>query len=53
MAATQLPLAKRRLSFVPWLQSLRQSLTRQGSDLELLLPRGWPESRGMKAKKSD
>ena len=47
MAATQLPLTKRRLSSPAWLQSLRQAMSRKGGTLELLLPRGWPESQGM------
>lgn len=46
MAATQIPLAKHRLSLPAWLRSLPQAFTRPGGDLELLLPRGWPESRG-------
>jgi general secretion pathway protein L len=46
MTASHISLAKRRLFSAPWLQSLRQSLVRQGGDLELLLPRGWPETRG-------
>lgn len=45
MAATRLPLAKRRLSSPAWLRSLPQAFARQGGELELLLPRGWPESR--------
>lgn len=45
MAASHISLAKRRLFSAPWLQSLRQALVRQSGDLELLLPRGWPESR--------
>jgi general secretion pathway protein L len=46
MTASHISMTKRRLSSAPWLQSLRQGLARQGGDLELLLPRGWPESRG-------
>lgn len=46
MAASHISPAKRRLFSAPRLQSLRQSLARQGGDLELLLPRGWPETRG-------
>lgn len=46
MAASQISLAKRRLSSPAWLRSLSQAFARQGGDLELLLPRGWPESRG-------
>jgi general secretion pathway protein L len=46
MAASHISLTKHRLFSTPWLQSLRQSLARQGGDLELLLPRGWPETRG-------
>ncbi|MEW6330097.1 MAG: type II secretion system protein GspL [Pseudomonadota bacterium] len=45
MAATRLPLAKQRLSSPAWLRTLQQAFARQGGDLELLLPRGWPESR--------
>lgn len=40
------PAAKRGQS-APWLQSLRQTLAREGEILELLLPRGWPENAGM------
>jgi general secretion pathway protein L len=47
MAASHISLAKRRLLSAPWLHSLRQAFSRKGGDLELLLPRGWPESRGM------
>lgn len=46
MAASQISLAKRKLFSAPWLQSLRQAFARQGETLELLLPRGWPESQG-------
>ena len=45
MAASHISLAKRRFFSPAWLRSLPQVFTRQGGDLELLLPRGWPESR--------
>ena len=46
MAASHIPLAKRKLFSTPKLQSLRQAFARKGDTLELLLPRGWPESKG-------
>lgn len=47
MANQQTPLANRRRFTLPWLQRLRQAGLRQGNTLELLLPRGWPESHGI------
>src|SRR3989344_5456764 len=47
MAASQISLAKRKLFSAPWLQSLQQAFARKGETLELLLPRGWPESKGL------
>jgi len=47
MAASHIPLAKRKLFTAPKLQSLRQAFARKGDTLELLLPRGWPESKGL------
>ncbi len=38
---------KRNPFSVPKLQSLRQVFARKGDTLELLLPRGWPESKGL------
>lgn len=46
MASLDIPLTMRKLFSVPRLQSLRQTFARKGDTLELLLPRGWPESHG-------
>lgn len=40
-------LQRNRLLSAPWLQSLRKIGARPGEALELLLPRGWPESHGV------
>lgn len=47
MAAPQTSQTMRKLFSASWLQSLRQTLSRKGGTLELLLPRGWPESQGV------
>ena len=46
MAATQIGTKSHGISSRPWLQSLKQAVSRQGDTLELLLPRGWPEHPG-------
>lgn len=46
MASPQTNRTIRRFSASPWLQTLRQAMSRKGGTLELLLPRGWPESHG-------
>lgn len=45
--ALKIPPAKRKLFSAPKLQSLRQKFSHKGNTLELLLPRGWPESKGL------
>ena len=47
MAKRQVSLANRVRPFGQMLQKLRQVGLRQGNTLELLLPRGWPESHGI------
>lgn len=46
MAISRISLPKSKLFSTSWLQSLRQTFARKSDTLELLLPRGWPESRG-------
>lgn len=46
MTASKISRAKQKLSSAPWSRSLRQVFARQGDTLEILLPRGWPESKG-------
>lgn len=47
MAARLTSQTKRKPFSASWLASLRQVFARKGGTLELLLPRGWPESQGV------
>ncbi len=47
MAKRQTSSAKRVNPFEKMLHTLRQTWSRQGNTLEVLLPRGWPENRGI------